>query len=63
MRWRQTACRSWSVGRSGSSATIGASQSMLAAVSQPLSSSARPAEAGWARGRTRRTTWRRFAGA
>ena len=61
MRRRQTACRSWSVGRSGSSAAIGASQSMPAAVSQPLSSSARPAEAGRARGRTRRTTWRRFA--
>ena len=61
MRRRQTACRSWSVGRSGSSAAIGASQSMPAPVSQPLSSSARPAEAGRARGRTRRTTWRRFA--
>ena len=34
---------------------------MLVAVSQPLSLSARPAEAGRARGRTRRTTWRRFA--
>eukprot|EP00966_Prymnesium_polylepis_P037152 862374-Prymnesium_polylepis.1 len=34
---------------------------MPAAVSQPLSSSARPYEAGWARGRTRRTTWRRSA--
>eukprot|EP00966_Prymnesium_polylepis_P016194 373840-Prymnesium_polylepis.1 len=61
MRWRQTACRSWSVGRYGNSAAIGASQLMLAAVSQPLSSSARLAKAGRARGRTRRTTWRRFA--
>ena len=60
MRRRQTACRSWSVGRSGSFAATGASQSMPAAVSQPLSSSARPAEAGRARGRTRRTTWRRL---
>eukprot|EP00966_Prymnesium_polylepis_P135606 3134742-Prymnesium_polylepis.1 len=34
---------------------------MPAAVSKPLSSSARPAEAGRAHGRTRRTTWRRFA--
>ena len=61
MRRRQTACRSWSVGRPGSFAATGASHSMPAAVSQPLSSIARPAEAGWARGRTRRTTWRRFA--
>eukprot|EP00966_Prymnesium_polylepis_P105707 2448310-Prymnesium_polylepis.1 len=36
---------------------------MLAAVSQPLSLSAWPAEAGRARERTRRTTWRRFADA
>eukprot|EP00966_Prymnesium_polylepis_P040024 929447-Prymnesium_polylepis.1 len=36
---------------------------MPTAVSQPLSSSVRPAEAGRGRGRTRRTTWRRFAGA
>eukprot|EP00966_Prymnesium_polylepis_P207748 4812233-Prymnesium_polylepis.1 len=32
---------------------------MPAAVSQPLSLSARPAKTGRARGRTRRTTWRR----
>eukprot|EP00966_Prymnesium_polylepis_P085189 1972423-Prymnesium_polylepis.2 len=36
---------------------------MPIAVSQPLSSSAWPAEAERARGRTRRTTWRRVAGA
>eukprot|EP00966_Prymnesium_polylepis_P266846 6164630-Prymnesium_polylepis.1 len=36
---------------------------MPTVVSQPLSSSARPAEVERARGRTRRTTWRRFAGA
>eukprot|EP00966_Prymnesium_polylepis_P044865 1039074-Prymnesium_polylepis.1 len=34
---------------------------MPEAVLQPLSSIARPAEAKRARGRTRRTTWRRFA--
>eukprot|EP00966_Prymnesium_polylepis_P102134 2365307-Prymnesium_polylepis.1 len=42
MRRRQTACRFWSVGRYGSFAATGASQSMPTAVSQPLSSSARP---------------------
>eukprot|EP00966_Prymnesium_polylepis_P258001 5959576-Prymnesium_polylepis.1 len=42
MRRGQTACRSWSVGRSGSSAAAGASKLMSAAVSQPLSSSVRP---------------------
>ena len=61
MRRRQTACRSWSVGRPGSFPATCASHSMQAVVSQPLSSTARPAEAGRARGRTRRTTWRRFA--
>eukprot|EP00966_Prymnesium_polylepis_P179716 4160940-Prymnesium_polylepis.1 len=60
MRRRQTACRSWSFGRSESFPAISASQLMPAAVSQPLSSSARPVKAGRARGRTRRTTWRRF---
>eukprot|EP00966_Prymnesium_polylepis_P262644 6066671-Prymnesium_polylepis.1 len=43
MRRRQTACRSWSVDRpAGSFAATGASHSVPAAVSQPLSSSARP---------------------
>eukprot|EP00966_Prymnesium_polylepis_P229938 5320494-Prymnesium_polylepis.1 len=55
MRRRQTACRSWSVGRPGSFPGTCASHSMPEAVSQPLSSSALPAEAGRARGRTRRT--------
>ena len=54
MHRRQTAGRSWSIGRYGSLTARGALHSMPAAISEPLSSSARPSEARRARGQTRR---------